>query len=91
MIAIDGLGAKSTLAERLSALLERNGEEAREQWERSMAAEDACVERERPHEHADAVVSGYSSFRRGSSRSTAPSSSSFVNGLCSTGRPDAFA
>jgi uridine kinase len=43
---------------RLRRGLERDGESMREQWEQWMAAEDAYVERERPHERADAVVRG---------------------------------
>ena len=38
--------------------LERDGEAMRAQWEAWMAAEDAYIEAERPHEHADAVVRG---------------------------------
>jgi uridine kinase len=43
---------------RLQRGLERDGEAARPNWERWMAAEDAYVERERPSEHADIVVRG---------------------------------
>jgi uridine kinase len=38
--------------------LERDGEEARPQWEAWMAAEDAYIAAEQPHEHADVVVRG---------------------------------
>jgi uridine kinase len=38
--------------------LARDGEGARENWERWLAAEDAYIERERPHERADLVVAG---------------------------------
>jgi uridine kinase len=43
---------------RLARGLERDGDEARVQWERWMAAEDAYVERERPAEHVDRLVRG---------------------------------
>lgn len=43
---------------RLSRGLERDGEQARPQWEQWMAAEDRYAERERPAEHADLVVRG---------------------------------
>jgi uridine kinase len=43
---------------RLRRGLERDGEEARRQWEEWMAAEDEYVRRERPHERADMVVHG---------------------------------
>jgi len=43
---------------RLARGLERDGEAMRGQWEAWMAEEDAYVERERPHERADAVVRG---------------------------------
>jgi uridine kinase len=43
---------------RLARGLARDGEAARRLWERWTAEEDAYVERERPHERADAVVSG---------------------------------
>jgi uridine kinase len=43
---------------RLARGLARDGEPMREQWEAWMASEDRYVERERPDEHADAVVSG---------------------------------
>ena len=46
-------------AVRLLRGLERDGEEARGLWERWMAAEDEYVERERPAERADLVVSGH--------------------------------
>jgi uridine kinase len=45
-------------AVRLSRGLERDGEEARAQWEQWMAEEDEYVRRERPRERADVVVSG---------------------------------
>lgn len=44
--------------ERLRRGLERDGMGARAMWNDWMANEDAYVERERPHEHADLVVSG---------------------------------
>jgi uridine kinase len=43
---------------RLARGLERDGDAARPQWDEWMAAEDAYVERERPHERADAVLRG---------------------------------
>jgi uridine kinase len=43
---------------RLARGLERDGEAKRPLWEQWMAAEDAYVERERPQEHADAVLAG---------------------------------
>lgn len=43
---------------RLKRGLERDGEQARAQWERWMEEEDRYVERERPAEHADCVLSG---------------------------------
>jgi uridine kinase len=43
---------------RLERGLGRDGEQARAQWETWMAAEDAYVARERPHERADLVVPG---------------------------------
>jgi uridine kinase len=43
---------------RLARGLERDGDAARPQWDRWMAAEDAYMERERPHERADAVLRG---------------------------------
>jgi uridine kinase len=43
---------------RLSRGLERDGPEARSQWEEWMEAEDRYVERERPAEHADCVLRG---------------------------------
>ena len=43
---------------RLSRGLERDGLEARRQWEEWMEAEDRYVERERPAERADRVVYG---------------------------------
>jgi uridine kinase len=44
--------------QRLERGLERDGGDARAQWEEWMAGEDAYIERERPHERADAVLSG---------------------------------
>jgi uridine kinase len=38
--------------------LERDGAAARAQWERSLAKEDGYIERERPYEHADAIIRG---------------------------------
>jgi uridine kinase len=43
---------------RLRRGLERDGEDARAEWERWMAEEDDYVARERPHERADRVVVG---------------------------------
>jgi uridine kinase len=43
---------------RLARGLARDGAEALPLWEGWMAAEDAYVERERPHEHVDVVVRG---------------------------------
>ncbi|MGH2971168.1 MAG: uridine kinase family protein, partial [Gaiellaceae bacterium] len=43
---------------RLRRGLERDGEEARGDWEGWMAGEDAYVNRERPAEHADVVLPG---------------------------------
>jgi uridine kinase len=43
---------------RLARGLERDGEGARADWERWMAAEDRYVEREQPAEHADLVLPG---------------------------------
>jgi uridine kinase len=43
---------------RLARGLARDGEEMRAQWRQWMAAEDEYVARERPSDHADAVVSG---------------------------------
>lgn len=43
---------------RLSRGLERDGEEARAQWEQWMAEEDDYVKREKPHEHVDLVLPG---------------------------------
>ena len=43
---------------RLRRGLERDGEEARPQWESWIAAEDGYRQRERPDERADLVVSG---------------------------------
>jgi len=46
---------------RLRRGLERDGEGARAQWEEWMAEEDRYVERERPQERVDLVLSGASS------------------------------
>ena len=43
---------------RLRRGLERDGEDARDDWERWMVEEDEYVERERPAEHADLVLPG---------------------------------
>jgi uridine kinase len=43
---------------RLQRGLERDGEEARAQWEKWMAQEDEYVKREKPHDRADMVVLG---------------------------------
>jgi uridine kinase len=43
---------------RLSRGIERDGETSRAQWVEWMVGEDAYMEREHPHERADAVVSG---------------------------------
>ena len=43
---------------RLRRGLERDGEEARAQWEQWMAEEDDYVRREKPQERADLVVPG---------------------------------
>jgi uridine kinase len=43
---------------RLRRGLDREGEDARADWKRWMAGEDAYVERERPPEHADVVLRG---------------------------------
>jgi uridine kinase len=43
---------------RLKRGLERDGEQARAQWEQWMEEEDRYVERERPADHADCVLSG---------------------------------
>jgi uridine kinase len=43
---------------RLSRGLERDGEQARAQWEQWMAAEDDYVRREKPQEQADLVLPG---------------------------------
>ena len=47
---------------RLKRGLERDGEHARAQWEQWMEEEDRYVERERPAEHADWVLSGDEDF-----------------------------
>ena len=44
---------------RLARGLERDGQGSRAQWEEWMAAEDDYVERERPRERADEIVSGW--------------------------------
>jgi uridine kinase len=46
--------------ERLRRGLERDGENAREQWQQWMAAEDTYVQREHPDQRADRVVDGTS-------------------------------
>lgn len=43
---------------RLRRGLRRDGEDARADWERWMAGEDAYVERERPAGHADVILPG---------------------------------
>jgi uridine kinase len=43
---------------RLRRGLERDGEDARAQWQKWMAQEDEYVNREKPHIRADAVVAG---------------------------------
>jgi uridine kinase len=43
---------------RLERGLERDGAHARRQWEQWMEAEERYIERERPSDHADAVLSG---------------------------------
>jgi uridine kinase len=43
---------------RLDRGLRRDGEHARPEWDRWMAAEDAYVARERPADHADVVLRG---------------------------------
>jgi uridine kinase len=43
---------------RLKRGLERDGEQARAQWEQWMEEEDRYIERERPAEHADHVLRG---------------------------------
>jgi uridine kinase len=43
---------------RLRRGLDRDGEAAREDWERWMAGEDAYIAREQPAEHADVVLRG---------------------------------
>ncbi len=43
---------------RLRRGLQRDGEAARDDWERWMAEEDSYVERERPADHADFVLAG---------------------------------
>jgi len=45
-------------AARLQRGIDRDGEDAREQWERWMEAEDHYIESERPAEHANVVVPG---------------------------------
>ena len=47
---------------RLTRGIERDGEASRAQWNEWMAAEDAYMERERPHERADAVLPGDKPF-----------------------------
>jgi len=48
--------------ERLRRGLERDGVEARDQWEAWMAEEDAHIERERPREKADIVIKGTDAY-----------------------------
>ena len=43
---------------RLQRGIDRDGEDARMQWERWMAAEDRYIESERPAEHVDVVLRG---------------------------------
>jgi uridine kinase len=43
---------------RLQRGIDRDGEDARVQWERWMADEDRYIESERPHEHVDVVLRG---------------------------------
>lgn len=43
---------------RLARGIERDGEELREFWLEWMHAEDAYVESEQPHAHADVIVDG---------------------------------
>jgi uridine kinase len=45
-------------AVRLQRGIDRDGDDARAQWERWMAAEDRYLESERPDKHADVVVRG---------------------------------
>ena len=55
---------------RLRRGLERDGEEARAQWEEWMAEEDRYVERERPQQRADLLL-GHDQ-ERGGCRAAAP-------------------
>jgi len=48
--------------ERLRRGLERDGVEARDQWDVWMAQEDAYIERERPQEKADIVIKGTDAY-----------------------------
>ncbi|MDQ2745258.1 MAG: (d)CMP kinase [Chloroflexota bacterium] len=48
--------------ERLRRGLERDGVEARDQWDAWMAEEDAYIERERPREKADMVIKGMDDY-----------------------------
>ncbi len=48
--------------ERLRRGLERDGVEARDQWDAWMAEEDAYIERERPREKADSVIKGTDAY-----------------------------
>ena len=45
-------------AVRLQRGIDRDGEDARVQWERWMAEEDRYIESERPHDHVDVVLRG---------------------------------
>ena len=49
-------------AERLRRGLERDGVEARDQWDAWMAEEDAYIEREHPAEKADCVLKGTDAY-----------------------------
>jgi uridine kinase len=49
---------------RLQRGIDRDGEDARVQWERWMADEDRYIESERPYEHVDVVLRGDRDLRR---------------------------
>jgi len=49
-------------AERLRRGLERDGVEARDQWDAWMAEEDAYIEREHPAEKTDRVLKGTDAY-----------------------------